>query len=262
MKKTILLILSVFAGLFCFAGAGYAEVTCPGSGGGCSWTCGSGSAINVRCGNDLGPDRCYIVNGGTSSAARCSDFSPYSTATPGGLRETIERDKKKRRTLLAKKKVGARSLIAGRGKNVGAAGSKRSLCARYTRAAVDAHRKNLRFRCGYRGSAWTNNSRAHFNWCLKVPVSVSQRETAKRNNAINTCIKKLSYCRRYAARAIAQQRMNLQWRCGFRGALWSNSTTNHHNWCMRVNVRRSSNDTRRRDHLLRRCRAKKRASRR
>ncbi len=48
-----------------------------GSNANCSWSC-SGGVFNVTCDNPQGPDRCYIVQDGTTCSSPCADFNCYS----------------------------------------------------------------------------------------------------------------------------------------------------------------------------------------
>ncbi len=48
---------------------------------------------------------------------------------------------------------------------------------------------------------------------------------------------KTSACQRYTDNALAQQRANLKYKCGFAGPRWHQDYSRHYNWCMRVDVR-------------------------
>lgn len=78
------------------------------------------------------------------------------------------------------------------------------LCRGYTNAAMTAIRDNRRFRCGFTGPAWVENSSSHFGWCMGLSSQtvtnlfwvlidpslvdrVVASETGARNNAIEQC---------------------------------------------------------------------------
>lgn len=81
MFKTIKTIMAMTAAAttLLITAQGFAAQPCNGSNDSCSWSC-EGSTYKVTCNNPEGPDRCYLVNGGSSQEAKCGDFSPYNPA--------------------------------------------------------------------------------------------------------------------------------------------------------------------------------------
>ncbi len=65
--------------------------------------------------------------------------------------------------------------------------SKSDKCQNYAITAVQQNKNNLNFNCGYSGSRWGENLKAHFNWCMRVPESASEAETAEREKLIRQC---------------------------------------------------------------------------
>lgn len=60
-------------------------------------------------------------------------------------------------------------------------------CNEYARTAVQQAQEARRLDCGYRGSRWTRNYRAHLNWCRKVPQVESSREFRAREQLLAQC---------------------------------------------------------------------------
>jgi hypothetical protein len=61
-------------------------------------------------------------------------------------------------------------------------------------------------------------------------------------------------CHSYADQAVAYQRLNRQYRCGFRGTTWSSNRAGHYNWCIRVSPRARIAGHNVRVRMLNRCR--------
>jgi hypothetical protein len=60
-------------------------------------------------------------------------------------------------------------------------------CREYARVAVQQARLARRLDCGYNGARWTQNYRAHFNWCRRVSESKSSQEFRVREQLLAQC---------------------------------------------------------------------------
>lgn len=251
MRKIIFTLLS--SALFISSiGIAHARPCGSGSSGGCSWTC-SGGNFNVTCSNPDGPDRCYVVSGGSSSEANCSDHSIINQRViPGGLPGVIGYDNKKFNRKSKSKNQGLS--ISSKGSTVA---QKRNNCRKYAKAARNAQNDNLRSRCGYKGGAWSTSFTRHYKWCMKTKKANAKRETLRRNIAIARCRQKVAHCRRYAKTAYYQQIANLKRKCGYKGHAWSTNHTTHYNWCMIVQTRISRSHQNKRNNALRKCQTRK-----
>ena len=129
-------------------------------------------------------------------------------------------------------------------------------CRRYADRAVNQNRTNLRRGCGFTGNRWSNNWNGHYNWCRRVSASTSRHEDQARVNALNRCQGSANQrCRRYADRAVNQNRRNLRWNCGFTGNRWQNNWNNHYNWCRGVSAAAANSEDRARVNALNSCRS-------
>jgi hypothetical protein len=97
MKKWMMAALATLAALFVIPSMASAKQDCsPGSKGGCSWTC-KGSSKHVTCNRSGGPQKCYVVEGGKSYDANCSDHSKINLLGNMNLSGVINHDINKRK---------------------------------------------------------------------------------------------------------------------------------------------------------------------
>jgi hypothetical protein len=68
-----------------------------------------------------------------------------------------------------------------------AAMTKEQYCRNYTGMAIGSARNNIRWHCGFGGSRYTLNSRAHFGWCMSVERPISAQEHDIRAHEMNVC---------------------------------------------------------------------------
>ncbi len=74
--------------------------------------------------------------------------------------------------------------------NANADSSKRSYeCDYYAREAVEQHRKNLQFNCGFKGTRWNNNRIGQKNWCVTVRKNITDKENNIRKQMLENCFK-------------------------------------------------------------------------
>jgi hypothetical protein len=69
----------------------------------------------------------------------------------------------------------------------GRAGGNARGCREYARLAISQARAARRFDCGYGGSRWTMNYRAHLNWCRTVSERKSRLEYRRRERLLDQC---------------------------------------------------------------------------
>ena len=62
-----------------------------------------------------------------------------------------------------------------------------------------------------------------------------------------------SECRKYAERAVAQNRTNLKLHCGYTGPRWHSNFNTHYQWCMHVSPQARLHETRARSEQLAAC---------
>lgn len=68
---------------------------------------------------------------------------------------------------------------------------KRASCEVYARIAVVQAQASQRFRCGFRGPAWTDDPRRHFEWCRYVPRHRIAEEQRNRSEELQHCFDRL-----------------------------------------------------------------------
>ncbi len=68
---------------------------------------------------------------------------------------------------------------------------KRASCELYARIAVVQADSNDRFRCGYRGPAWSNDAGGHFRWCRWARRADLAREQLNRSQSLQDCFNRL-----------------------------------------------------------------------
>lgn len=60
-------------------------------------------------------------------------------------------------------------------------------CQWYGATALKQQQENEKFRCGFRGSEWHSDLRAHMAWCASVPPDVWKRSAQARDRALSAC---------------------------------------------------------------------------
>lgn len=61
-------------------------------------------------------------------------------------------------------------------------------CKIYAEMAVQQNQSNIDWGCGYTGNRWSSNYQAHYEWCMNVPKSAADFETAERERLLNECL--------------------------------------------------------------------------
>ena len=70
-------------------------------------------------------------------------------------------------------------------------GGKRANCDTYSQIAQVQADANQKYNCGYRGSEWVNDSRAHFGWCMSNKRDVILDEQRYRAIELQKCFNSL-----------------------------------------------------------------------
>ena len=60
-------------------------------------------------------------------------------------------------------------------------------CASYAQTAIDQQRKNLDLGCGFAGPVWSNDYRAHYQWCREVDSALTEAGTLFREEELQKC---------------------------------------------------------------------------
>lgn len=66
-------------------------------------------------------------------------------------------------------------------------GTNEGYCNAYAKRAVNAHKQNVRNRCGFRGARWHGNYDRHYQWCLRVPKNTAESESKGRQQQLKGC---------------------------------------------------------------------------
>jgi hypothetical protein len=121
---------------------------------------------------------------------------------------------------------------------------------------------------GSKGSVWViganrvNGGYGIYRWnekaqkWIRVPggaVAISVGNKIKSIINPNPNVAKIRACRHYADIAVKQNKINVQRRCGYRGALWSSNYQNHYNWCLKVSIPQTQQRYRQRHTMLLNC---------
>ena len=129
-------------------------------------------------------------------------------------------------------------------------------CQQYARTAVSQNQENLRRRCGFTGTRWTNEYKGHYDWCFTAPQNLADAETKARADALRQCQSRPSHgprCQQYARTAVSQNQENMRRGCGFTGARWTNEYQGHYNWCLAAQQSLADAETKARADALRQC---------
>ena len=86
---------------------------------------------------------------------------------------------------------GGFSFKFGRDDRRGDVEGKRASCEVYARIAAVQSDANRRFRCGLRGPAWSDDVKAHFQWCRYVPRRKIAEEQRSRAENLQRCFNRL-----------------------------------------------------------------------
>lgn len=62
-------------------------------------------------------------------------------------------------------------------------------CNNYSRDAVEQHKKNLQFNCGFKGLRWSHNKAGQRKWCMTVKKSITDKENSVRRKMLDDCFK-------------------------------------------------------------------------
>jgi hypothetical protein len=63
----------------------------------------------------------------------------------------------------------------------------REYCHRYADDAVHAQLRNIQYRCGFAGKAWSTDYGDHFSWCVSAPRAAVDREERARHGLVLAC---------------------------------------------------------------------------
>lgn len=79
----------------------------------------------------------------------------------------------------------------GRDDRRGDVEGKRASCEVYARIATVQSEAARKFRCGLRGPAWSEDTKAHFQWCRYVPRRRLADEQRARSDDLQRCFDRL-----------------------------------------------------------------------
>lgn len=60
-------------------------------------------------------------------------------------------------------------------------------CHRYANKAAHAQMRNIQYRCGFSGRAWSTDYRDHFRWCVSATWEAADREDRGRQGLVLAC---------------------------------------------------------------------------
>ncbi|KAG1707817.1 WSC domain-containing protein [Nymphon striatum] len=130
-------------------------------------------------------------------------------------------------------------------------------CKAYANNALAQQRLNQSKGCGFGGVHWHLNHNRHYNWCMKTTPTLRYQQTKIRQDLLTRCGQtggKAKVCKNYANNAIAQQRVNINRRCGYSGGgRWHTNYNNHYNWCMKTKSASHASEMKFRKDALARC---------
>ncbi len=69
----------------------------------------------------------------------------------------------------------------------GSGNVKDAFCRDYANVAIDQNRENIKLRCHYTNSLWSDSFRDHYAWCLRSRKTVSRRDRRTRRDKLNEC---------------------------------------------------------------------------
>lgn len=127
-----------------------------------------------------------------------------------------------------------------------------SRCEHYAQTAVSQNQENVRRGCGYSGSLWHADSKAHYRYCRQVGVVEAEKKTGVRGRAIERCYPE-DRCDAYARVAVWQDKENTRRECGLRGRLWNSNYDKHFQWCRRVSPSEAEAANSARNKALQKC---------
>lgn len=113
-------------------------------------------------------------------------------------------------------------------------------CAEYAASAVSRARENAKLGCGFKGGRWADDHAGHLKWCqTSATKKLIHRELDIRLKQMQACKANIAQsnegpCRLYAVQAVAQNGLNKDYKCGFKGGNWSDNKQGHQKWCVKV----------------------------
>lgn len=60
-------------------------------------------------------------------------------------------------------------------------------CNNYAATAIEQNQSNIVWECGHVGPQWSSTYKQHYDWCMTVPASTADAETAERHNLLSKC---------------------------------------------------------------------------
>lgn len=104
-------------------------------------------------------------------------------------------------------------------------------CDAYAADAAKAALTVRKLACGFnlKDPRWSSSDPSvHNRWCRSASDDDVNQEQQERDADLNRC----EVCRSYAKGAVAANRENIKYHCGFAGDRWGSSEAAHFNWCM------------------------------
>lgn len=117
--------------------------------------------------------------------------------------------------------------IQGDSENTGKA------CERYAAESVRQNQENLSLGAGLTGPAWSNDYRAHYNWCIQgnnlssTPQHLADREKALQEDAVKFAKEPF---KRYATESVRQDNQSKAMGANFPPPVWSSDFKAHYDW--------------------------------
>ena len=71
-----------------------------------------------------------------------------------------------------------------------AAAQAQANCDWYASTALKQQQENEKFKCGFKGSEWSPDKKAHMDWCGSVAPDVWKKAAQKRDQDLSACAKK------------------------------------------------------------------------
>lgn len=117
--------------------------------------------------------------------------------------------------------------IQGDSENTGKA------CERYAAESVRQNQENLSLGANLTGPAWSNDYRAHYNWCIQgnnlssTPQHLADREKALQEDAVKFAKEPF---KRYATESVRQDNQSKAMSANFPPPVWSSDFKAHYDW--------------------------------
>jgi PAN domain len=131
-------------------------------------------------------------------------------------------------------------------------------CADFAVDAIGQNDLNVANQCGYRGPLWSASYGEAFGRCLEVSPKRRQSERDERAVALTECQVvadrgEALTCDHYARLAVEEMTTNKKYRCGLKGAAWSDLASEHTTACRQVARTELAATTLQREAGLRAC---------